>query len=371
YTIRFKLKNPQASFLAVMYGGSVQSAIMAPECVKADGSVTHPIGTGPFEFVSWEPHNYVKFKKFKDYWAKGLPHVDEVIVKMMPDVVARMTAMKTGDVDIMAQIPIEQVLDLFKKQPQGFKVATYQASPSYFVFNTSKPPFNDVRVRQAVAYGMNKKDIESAISHGHGQVINQPFHKESPWYCDVPDRTQDVAKAKQLLKEAGYPNGLEVTMTTQNKYLEYMMACELLQAQMADIGMKVKLDVVDFATYVAKCRNKEHQMGSLGLAPVPDPDAYLPMAMMKTGPYSGFSGNYDNPEVTRLISEGSRALKFEDRKKLYCQAISIIQEEVPYIYYSVMAGVYGIRDRVKGFEPSMTFFFNYDGGGMQYLWLEK
>jgi peptide/nickel transport system substrate-binding protein len=371
YTIRFRLKNPQSSFLTNFYGGSIQSPIVAPESVNPDGSITHPIGTGPFEFVNWEIHNYANFKKFKNYWMKGLPHVDRVIAKIITDPTASMTGLRTGEIDIVTMIPIEQVADVAGKPQKDFSVGLLkQAAGCYFNFNTAKPPFNDIRVRQAVAYGINKEEITKMVCRGYGQPVNQPFPKESFWYCDVPDRSQDIAKAKALLAEAGYAKGIEVTLVTNNRYTDHLLSAEALQAQLAEIGIKAKLDISDFATMIDRWRKGNFDMGSGSLAPVPDPDAYYPMALLKTGAYSAFSGYYDNPEVTKLLQEGSKIIKKEERKKVYTKAMKIVVDEVPYIYHTVPNMAYGVRARVKGFEPSFSFFFNYAGGGVQHLWLE-
>ena len=371
YIIRFKLKDSQSSLLAVFYGGSIQSPIVSPDSVKPDGSISHPIGTGPFEFVEWDVHNYARFKKFKDYWNKGLPHVDQVIVKIITDPIARMTGLRTGEIDIVPMIPIEQVADIAGKPQKGFSVGLLKmAGGCYFNFNTAKPPFNDIRVRQAVAWGINKKEIELAVCRGFGQTVNQPFPKDSQWYGDIPDRSQDIAKAKALLKEAGYAKGVEVTLVTNNRYTDHLLSAEALQAQLAEIGIQAKMEITDFATMIARWRKGDFQMGSGSLAPVPDPDAYYPMALLKTGAYSAFSGYYDNPEVTKLLLEGSKIIKNEERRKVYTQAMKIVVNEVPYIYHTLPALAYGVRERVKGFEPSFSFFFNYAGGGIQYLWLE-
>jgi peptide/nickel transport system substrate-binding protein len=373
YTLKCTLKYSSGAFLAMFYGSGLQMQVIAPECVKEDGIVTHPIGTGPFEFVEWKGNDYIKVKKFKDYWGKGMPYLDEVILKPVPDQTVRFTALKTGDLDMTYDLPLEEVTKLMEKPQKGFYfVPGAETSATFIHFNVSKPPFNDVRVRQAVAYGINKKELLMAVYRGYGDVVNQPFYKKSPWYCDVPEIAQDINKAKALLKEAGYPDGLEVKLMTNNGYVEHLITAQVIQGQLKEIGMKIELDMNDWPTQVRKSVTGEYAFGVASWAPIADPDILYPAAFTPKGAYGFLTGKaYNNSQITEFIEQARAALDFKQRKELYTKAIKIVVEDAPWIFTTKSQNPYGIRSHVKGFAPSANNFYVYGGGGLQYTWLDK
>jgi len=120
YTVQLVLKKPWKTLLALLAGSNTQTFYIAPESENKDGSITHPIGTGPFEFVEWKTQDYIKFKRFKDYWEKGLPYLDEVIVKPVPDEMVRLTAIQTGDLHIVQRLSMTNVIELMKKPQKDF-----------------------------------------------------------------------------------------------------------------------------------------------------------------------------------------------------------------------------------------------------------
>jgi peptide/nickel transport system substrate-binding protein len=375
YTVKFILKKPAGGFLALFFGGAAQQTpIIARECVKEDGTVTHPIGTGPFEFVEWKPNDHIRLKKSIHYWGKGLPYLDELILKPVPEETVRLTALRTGDLDVAFPLPIDEVAKLMKKPQKDFYFLQDATAGVYFIhFNVSKPPFNDVRVRQAIAYGINKKEMAEGIFQGYGEVLNQGFPKRSPWYCDVPSIVRDVGKAKALLKEAGYPDGLEVALTTSNTYPYQLIMGEIAQEQLKEIGMKIKLDLNDWPTTIKKMIGGDFHFGIIHWGPiVADPDLLYTTAFTPKNAYSWLTGNaYNNPPLTELLEQASATLDFNKRKELYTKAVKIIIDDAPWIFTVEGPGPFGARSHVKGLESHPNGLFAYGGGGFQYTWLDK
>jgi len=370
YTVKLILKNPSGALLSALWA----TPMIAPECVNEDGSVTHPIGTGPFEFVEWKTNEYLKYKKFKDYWIEGLPYLDEVIIKPVPDETVRMTALRTGDLDITYYLPLDQAAEFVKDKPEDFQVTMYALGFTEFIhFNLSKPPFDDVRVRQAVAYGLNKEDMLLGVYQGFGEAVNQAFSRKSRWYCDVPDFVRDVNKAKALLAEAGYPDGLEVTLATTNQYPAWPRAAEIVQEQLKDIGLKIKLEISDWPTFAKKAVAGEYTIAYAAWAPIADPDLVYPGAYIPGGTYGFLTGNaYDNPQVTTLLEQARAAVDFNERKALYTEAGKILfQQDLPWIWTLSAANAQGWRSDVKGYVPHIDAYFAYIGGGLQYTWLDR
>ncbi|MBW2619697.1 MAG: ABC transporter substrate-binding protein, partial [Deltaproteobacteria bacterium] len=258
YTVKFIMKKPAGATLASIGGSAVRAAIIAPECVNEDGTISHPIGTGAFEWVEWKPKDYWKVKRFNDYWNKGKPYLDEIIFKPLPDEMMRFNALKAGDLDIALVLPIDEAAKALKN-PERAKGVEFSMHPlggaNFIMFNCGQPPYDDVRVRQAFAYSIQRDEILLGVSQGYGHAINQLFAPTSFWYVDVPTIPRDIEKAKALLAEAGFPDGLDVTMTITNAYPEFPRFAQVAQQQLKEAGINVTLDVSDWASWISKVVN--------------------------------------------------------------------------------------------------------------------
>lgn len=367
YTVKLTLKRPSGSVLANFSGGANTLIFIAPECVNADGSVTQPIGTGPFQFIEWKPQEHIKLKRFKEYWVNGLPYLDEINIKPVRDDIVRLNAVQTGDLIMSYFLPVEEVAKLEKK-PQ--KTVHYMSVPirgfEIIHFNTAKPPFNDIRVRQAVAYGIEKQEIMIGATLGFGKTVNQPFSQESFWYCDVPQTVRDIRKARALLKEAGYPNGLEVTLSAGADE----EVAQVIQAQLMEIGMNVKILMTDFPTYITRVIKGKFQLGILGTLPWADPDSFYPTMFDPQGAWSVLT-KYKNPQIVQLIKQGAEELDPEKRKEIYTKVVKIYIEEAPAIFTHSYPDAYSWQSYVKGFEPHIAGAFSYSGGGFPYIWFDR
>lgn len=375
YTVKFTLKSPMGNFLSAFCGAHIQASIIAPESAKADGSVSQAIGTGPFIMVEHKTDDYIKLKKFKDYWGKGRPYVDEIILRIIPDDTVRLAALKSGDIQMTYKFGLADAAKLKKNPDKDFKLDLFGlSSPTFIHMNIGKPPFNDVRVRKAVALALNKQDVLEGVSEGLGEVCNQHFVKASFWHVPLPEHKQDLDKAKALLKEAGYPDGLDVSIVATSTYSYLVLAAEVVQAQLAKIGMRAKLETTEFTSHWAMLRKGEFQFGTMSSPVVADPDFYYPYYYTPEGggrPYLN-GGVYQNPKVTELLTKGREVLDRNKRKEYYTEALRIIfGEDVPSVFIFVSPAPAAWRNEVKGYETHINHFFCYAGGGMQYAWLEK
>jgi peptide/nickel transport system substrate-binding protein len=373
YTVKFVLKQPSGSFLSKLYNPRDSSfAIIARESVNQDGKVTHPIGTGPFEFVEWKQNEYLKLKKFKNYRVKGLPYLDELKVIPVPDISTRFNALSAGDLDVARILPNGDVIKLMKNPSKDVKVFLQQGALTWNLhFNVSKAPFNDVRVRQAIAYAINREDLNEGVTQGLGAATNQWFPPGHPWHFNVPKISQNIQKAKSLLKQAGYPNGFDVICTTSSAYPTMVDAATIVQAQLLDVGINVKLDVSDWPTTMKKLSTTKFAFGSTGW-PVPvDPDVFYPRALLPKGSSefnTGFA--YNNPDVTRLIKAGGNTADTGKRKDIYQELTSILVQDAPWIWMFSTSTSYGWRSYVKGYKP-VSSNLAWGDGGLQYVWIDK
>jgi ABC-type transport system substrate-binding protein len=373
HTVRFTLKKPSGAFFSIL--GDPTGGIIAPESVNKDGSITRPIGAGPFEFVEWKPGVHIKFKKNKDYWVKGVPYVDELLVKVLIDPVVRLNALRAGDVDLTHNLPMSEIFEYQKKPPKDFSILMGPTAGAHFIsLNLSKPPFNDVRVRKALAYGINKKEMLQAMYQGQGDVVNQLFLKGGPWYFDIPDYVQDKEKAKALLKEV-YPNGVDVKLTQANSSLIDMAGAQVLQEQVKDVGFRIDFDVVDMATVYARARSGEFTARMDNFGALPDPHLMYPWFFVHDAPYHRMVGNgYDNPKVNELLDKAGSSSDYKERKRLYTEAARIIlYDDVAMIFtvQSPLTNAFGARTYVKGFQNHPEGWMVYAKGGFPYIWLDK
>jgi peptide/nickel transport system substrate-binding protein len=373
YTVKFIFNKPCGAFLSIV--GDTSAGIIARESVKQDGTITNPIGTGPFEFVEWKPGVHIKMKKNKNYWVKGIPYVDELLIRILIDPVARLNALKAGDVDITHNLPVSDILQYQKTPPKDFSILMGPTGGAHFIsLNLGKPPFNDVRVRKALAYGINKKEMLQAMYQGYGEVVNQLFVKGGPWYLDIPDYTQDKEKARALLKEV-YPNGVDVRLTQANSSLIDLVGAQVVQEQLKDVGFRIDFDVVDMATVYARARAGQFVARMDNFGALPDPHILYPWFFVKDAPYHRMVGNgYDNPKVNELLEKGGMASDYKERKRLYTEAAKIILFDDVAIIFTIqtpLLNATGLRSYTKGYQLHPDGWMAYPRGGFAYIWLDK
>src|SRR5205807_1306256 len=207
-TVRFKLNESYAGFADVFADRQMR---IVPKDKLAELS-TQPIGTGPFVFKSWSPGDRLELTKNPDYFEKGMPKLDGVTLRIIPESAARIAALESGAIDIVWSMPYESV-DKFKNHPtvraDGISTPTWDG----VILNNDRPPFNDVRVRKALALTIDKAAIVELALFGQGEPTFSPIPPSHPYFNkSLPMPAPDIAQAKKLLAEAGYPNGFDVPM---------------------------------------------------------------------------------------------------------------------------------------------------------------
>ena len=373
YTVRFKLKKPAGYFLAAHGGTVTRAPMIARECVNDDNKITHLIGTGAFEIVEWKMHDRIEFKKFDGYWEKGLPYLDNLTVKVVPDQTSRHLALRTGDVDWASFLSTQDVIKRMDGTPKG---VVYSIGGAGFIgalhINITKPPLDDPRVRKAIAHCIDREELRIAWSYGQGVVVDQPQMPSSFWYCDLPELEKDIDKAKALLKEAGYPNGIDLEITYGKEYETISKAAETLEYQLKPAGIRVKLDPKAWSAYKEKASNSKHESFVTGWVVYSDPHLAYPHFYTPGGSYSFCYGSYSNPQVTKLLKQAGLESDKDKRKELYCKALKIVfTQDVPVIWFSNSPVPMGWRDYVKGWEQPVHESWNWATGGFKKVWLDK
>jgi peptide/nickel transport system substrate-binding protein len=362
-TIVFTLKKAFSPLLAVV--ATTRAPILpAGSPLPTDA---FPPGTGPFRFVEWQSGHHITFRGFKDYWVPGIPYLNEIVFKAIPDDSVRVTALKAKEVDVAEELPYSVVAEASRGKPE-FQIIAFEGGVRRRMnFNTRMPPFNDVRVRQAVAFGISKADLAIGQTWGYAKATNQRYPANSKWFIDLRDREQDLQKARALLAEAGYKDGLKVKVPVYPG--PDMELNTLVKDQLRKVGIEVELVTMDWGAHSKVRRERQYTFYSAGMGLRPDPDQvyYADLHSKSTNNNSG----YANPEVDQFLERARQTMDFKERKRLYTEVLKAVQRDVPEIYLYLGPKFLGARPQVKGLTTGSTEdLFFYVGGGLSHSWIE-
>ncbi|MEJ5199500.1 MAG: ABC transporter substrate-binding protein, partial [Anaerolineae bacterium] len=369
YTVKFTIEKgmgPFLSYLALLN----RSAIIHKDSYDAEGKVTKIIGTGPFMMDTSKPGDSYTLKKFPDYWKKGEPLLDGVVLKVITDPMARLNAIRTGEIDMTEELPIAEVKKLKEKPDPNFTVAVYYInSGERLVMNTTRPPFNNKDARLAVQYAFDREQYNQAIFFGLGQVHNQPFVPGNIWYLDVPMVKPDLNKAKEAFKASGLPQGTKVTMLLMANQKD---RTEVIQAMLGQVGFQVEFDVVDSAAWNSKGRAYDYDLLLGTMTGIFDPDrpyGYL----TKASSANWLVGGYDSPKMNELLNAGISETDVAKRQAIYKQVVQLVQEDAATIYVLGLPWVEAWRNTVKGYQPgtSPALMMMDASDGLNVTWLDK
>lgn len=347
HTVVFKLEGPYAD-LALQLGNTF-ARIIAKENV--DDISNKPIGSGPFILKEYVPGNKAVLVRNPDYFEKGLPYLDEVHQIYIKEYAAQISALKTGEIDIMYFAPSE-IIDQLKKAPNVEVLSVPAPSFQPLVMRVDKKPFKDVRVRQALRFAVDREAMMEAATGGLGALGNDsPVGPSSPYFNkSLPQRKRDVAKAKKLLAEAGYPNGLDIKFYTSTQRPGLEPAAVVAQQSLAEAGFRVQIESVDIARLYKDVMPNipEFAIAHNNWFGRPTIDETLtPYVYTKSNwNYTGYS----NPEVDKLLDQAKAQTDFTERKKLYDKVQEILYNEGPRVVPYFKNYVSAIRKEVKNYK---------------------
>ncbi|SFU79156.1 ABC transporter substrate-binding protein [Alicyclobacillus macrosporangiidus] len=361
YTVRIDLTHPFAPLPNILT--QVAYSIASPEAIKKyNGDISHhPVGTGAFEFVSWTPNDKIVLKKNPNYRTPGLPKLDQLIFQVIPDNTARLNALRAGQIDLMEGLNPSDIQSV-KSDPNLNLYVSPSNNVGYLAFNTQKKPFDDPRVRQAIAMCIDKKALIDAYYNGladAGVTILPP--KNWAYDSSIQDYPVDIAKAKQLLAEAGYPNGFDTELWAMPIPRPYMpqpqQIATAIQGDLAKIGIHAKIVTYDWATYLKKTDSGEHTMCLLGWsAGTWDPTTFMYTLLDSKNavPPANNSAFYKNPAVDKLLEQALTVSDQNQRAELYKQAQKLVFQDEPYVPLVHSQPVRAGSKRVIGFTPQVT-----------------
>ncbi|HDR1426840.1 TPA: ABC transporter substrate-binding protein [Pasteurella multocida] len=359
YTVKISLKVPNAPFLAnlAMDFASIYSAQYADAMAKAktpEKLDSAPIGTGPFEFVSYQKDSAVRYKAFENYW-QGKAKIDRLVFSITPDASVRYAKLQKGECHAA---PYPNPADIAKlKADSNITLLTKPGlNVGYLNFNVQKAPFDNVKVRQALNYAVNKDAIIESVYQGAGQVAKNPIPPTMWSYNDeVKDYAYDPEKAKALLKEAGFENGFETDLWAMPVSRPYnpnaRRMAELVQADWEKVGVKAKIVSYEWGKYLKRMRAGDHQTGMMGwTGDNGDPDNFLNTLLSCAAVESGSNyANFCHKEFNDLVTKAAQVTDPAERTALYQQAQLVFKEQAPWITIAHSTTYFPVRKEVKGY----------------------
>lgn len=334
-TVRVTLKEPDGSFLFKMAWGD--AVIVAPESI--DNIKQKPVGTGAFRFVDWVQGDRIELEKNPDYW--GTPaKLDKVTFKFISDPTAAFAAVMAEDVDVFTGFPAPENLPQFEADPRFQVLVGSTEGETILAMNNRMPPFDDVRVREAVAHAIDRQAIIDGAMFGYGTPIGTHFAPHNPAYVDLTDLSAyDPEKSKKLLAEAGYPDGFETTLhLPPPSYAR--RGGEIIQAQLAAVGIKAEIINVEWAQWLESVfRGKNY---ALTIVSHTEP--------MDIGIYArpDYYFQYDNPDFQALMKTLNETTDPAKRTELLQKAQRIIAEDYVNGYLFQLAALTVARAGVRG-----------------------
>ena len=363
YTVRFVLKEPQAPFLAnlAMDFASIQSGEYADVLMKAGKpeQIDHePIGTGPFSFVAYQAGATIRYKRFDAYWGPKAK-LDALVFSINKDPAVRLAKLRANECQVMAY-PAPADLPGIKIDPQLTLLQQPGLNIGYLALNTTKKPFDDKRVRQAINLALDKKAILDAVYQGAGQPAKNLIPPTLWSYNNaVQDYPHDPDAAKKLLTEAGYPDGFETelwAMPVQRPYNpDARRVAELMQADLMKVGIRAKIVSYEWGEYRKKVQNSEATMAELGwTGDNGDPDNFFtPLASCSAARIGGGSASkWCNKDFDALIDKARTLPDQADRAKLYEQAQVVMHDDAPFFLIAHSIAFQPIRKEVTGYVMS-------------------
>lgn len=354
YTVRFQLTEPQAPFLNNL--AMVSFGIASPEAVMEYGEdyFKNPVGSGPFKFVEWRQGDRVILEANEDYWG-GRPYLDRVVFRSIPDNGARYMELRSGSIDMMDYINPEDVASVRENEDLDL-ILRPSNNVGYFAMNMGFEPFDNVLVRKAFAHAINKEALIGAFYAGLAEPAKNPLPPSLWGYNDeIEDYPYDPEKARELLAEAGYPDGFEFDfyyMPVARPYFpQPKMVAQSIQYYLSEIGVTANLLSYDWGTYLDKYYADELETFLLGwTGDNGDPDNFLYVLLDQTQN----NINYKSDELHEILIEAQRTPDQEVRTELYEEAQVIIHNDVPWVPIAHSTPPLVKKSMVKNYVPNPT-----------------
>jgi peptide/nickel transport system substrate-binding protein len=368
YGVKFVTKEPFAALVAAL--GGFWGFIVSEAGVKKGGGDLNKIamGTGPFMLEDWKVEQQMVFKKNPNYFKKGMPHVDELIVRVIPDEANIVAALRTGQIH-HAFIEDNKNYNLLKEEKTLTGYRSSRLGYDYLNMSANRGPLGDVRVRQAISYAVDRSQVMRVATAGFGRLTAPATAPMKQW--QLPEEAwmkyykPDVEKAKKLLADAGQAAGFTVKCMVIPTFPTMVAGAPVIAAQLKRIGITMEIENVEYAIWIKRWLAKDFDMTMNTTPGYADPDTAFFRALHST---KGQNWNsWSVPDLDGLLEEGRRTMDQKKRKEIYDKVQIQILENVPHLWLFSADNIDFTQANVKGYKQhSTTLLYGFDGA-----WLDK
>ncbi len=378
YTVKINMRGPCGPFLALMGSAHFRPLNVVPKAALQkmgdDAFGRNPVGTGPFQFVEWKDADHITMKKFDGYWQKGddgqpLPYLDGIVYRVIGNASVAALELRTGNIDFMIDVDGKDFAAVESNPDLVFLAEKWAGRLPRMGFSATNGPFKDnLKLRQAALYAIDRDSLAKTI--GFGKALGARYFVWPPGLIgydeSVPNYWYDQSKAKQLLSEAGHPNGIDITVTTQRDPVRSKTA-EIVKQMWDTIGIRTTIEVMEDAAWTKKIvlGPGEYDSAGPGCCTSPlDPGPSLMDLLHSTGSYN--FAHHSSPEMDKCLEDGEATYDAKERNQIYkrCQELDYQNPYYAYLYFLPSALAY--RKYVKGLEPPFAFNVLY-----KTVWLDK
>jgi peptide/nickel transport system substrate-binding protein len=325
-TLVYNLNDPQVNLPALMTLQNSNNVIQSPTAwkTKGDDYSRNPVGTGPFILKSWSAGDRMVLERNPDYWNKGHPYLDRIVLKPLPDAQSRFASLQSGEADIIWDDEYDADNVMKAQKDPKLKVHTYAGSGAQvYAFNTKAAPFDDVRVRQALVMALDRKKMSQAITNGLSRPASNPYGEGSWVKCkDDGALPFDVDKAKALIKDYGKPVEFKMIASATPRG---RAVGQVLQQFWKQAGANMEIEQVDQATIAPRGFMRQFQLTPWRIVDLADPDPQM-YANFHTGSPVALA-NYSNPELDKLLEHARTTAEIDKRVEDYCAVSRLINQE--------------------------------------------
>ncbi|EBW1846169.1 glutathione ABC transporter substrate-binding protein GsiB [Salmonella enterica subsp. enterica serovar Infantis] len=371
-TVKITLKQPFSAFINIL--AHPATAMISPQALEKYGKDIgfHPVGTGPYQLETWNQTDFVKVKKFAGYWQQGLPKLDSITWRPVTDNNTRAAMLQTGEAQFAFPIPYEQAALLAKNKNLEL-VASPSIMQRYISMNVTQKPFDNPKVREALNYAINRQALVKVAFAGYATPATGVVPPSIAYAQSYQPWPYDPAKARELLKEAGYPDGFSTTLWSSHNHSTAQKVLQFTQQQLAQIGIKARITAMDAGQRAAEVEGKGQKESGVRMfytgwsASTGEADWTLsPLFASQNWPPTQFNtAFYSNKQVDSDLAAALKTNDPQEKTRLYKEAQDIIWKESPWIPLVVEKLVSAHSKNLTGFWIMPDTGFSFDDADLK------
>ena len=368
-TVELRLKHPFAPLLQNL---NVFPASIVPAKVVAanpKGFAQNPVGTGPFALKEFKKGQFTHLVRNKQYWKKGRPYLDEVMIPYVTDDNTRILKLQAGEVDAAVNIPYAQIAQIDRRSDVDVKIEPLFRFDGIWL-NNAKPPLDDIRIRQALNYATDKESIVKSVLFGHAEVANHMMPKMKYWRADVKPYPYDLSKAKQLMKQSKAPKGFTVPLVVPTGDSIVSQVAQIVKQSWAQIGVNAQISNLDIGTAYTNFSNSNYVAGNnwyiTSDVTAPDELAAIQFDYWAIGGAHSFFTNYKSRKASALVNQAASATSESTRAKAFGELQALVMHDAPMVALYFTPARTGIRSNVQDFHTVKTAWWRLED-----VWLKS